>query len=148
MKIAIASDHAGFEMKDFVKSYLEKKGIFFKDFGTDSEESVDYPDFAKKVCEAVLSEGFERGILVCGTGLGMSISANRFVGIRAVLCHDLYTAEYSRLHNDANVLCLPGRLIGKGLAEKILDLWFSTPFEGGRHRKRIDKIDEIAKEKK
>jgi ribose 5-phosphate isomerase B len=148
MKIAIGSDHAGFELKSFVKSYLEKKEHFIKDFGADSEESVDYPDFAKKVCEAVLFEGFERGILICGTGVGMSISANRFKGIRAVLCQDLYTAEYSRLHNDANVLCLPGRLIGKGLAEKILDVWLSVNFEGGRHKRRIDKIDQIAKEKK
>ncbi|MFB3851138.1 MAG: ribose 5-phosphate isomerase B [Acidobacteriota bacterium] len=148
MRIAIASDHAGYELKKFIKDYLQKSGRAVEDFGTDSEESVDYPDFAKKVCEAVLSKGFERGILVCGSGVGMSISANRFKGIRAVLCQDLYTAEYSRLHNNSNVLCLPGRLIGKGLAEKILEVWLKTKFEGGRHLKRIEKIEEIAKETK
>ncbi|MCX7830171.1 MAG: ribose 5-phosphate isomerase B [Acidobacteria bacterium] len=146
MKIALASDHAGLELKNFVKDYLQKSKIVVKDFGTNSEDSVDYPDFAKEVCKAVLSKEFERGILICGSGVGMSISANRFKGIRAVLCQDLYTAEFSRLHNDANILCLPGRLIGKGLAEKIIDIWLKTEFEGGRHQKRIDKIEEIAKE--
>lgn len=147
MKIAIASDHAGFELKSYIKGYLLKKGFFVEDFGTDSEESVDYPDYAKKVCEAILFKGFERGILICGSGVGMSISANRFKGIRAALCQDLYTAEFSRFHNDSNVLCLSGRLIGKGLAEKIVDVWFSTNFEGGRHQKRIEKIEKIMEER-
>lgn len=143
MKIAIASDHAGFELKEYIKNYLIKIGNSVEDFGTDSESSVDYPDFAKKVCKEILSGNFERGILFCGSGVGMSISANRFKGIRAVLCHDLYTAEYSRLHNDCNVLCLPGRIIGKGVAEKIVEIWLKTPFEGGRHKRRIEKIDEL-----
>jgi len=120
MKIAIASDHAGFQLKEQIKKYLIEKGYPVEDFGTDSKNSVDYPDFAKKVCKEILSGNFERGILFCGSGVGMSISANRFRGIRAVLCQDLYTAEYSRLHNDCNVLCLPGRIIGKGVAEKLL----------------------------
>lgn len=146
MKIAIASDHAGFEIKNYIKEYLLEKKLFIEDFGTDSEKSVDYPDFARKVCVAILKNNFNRGILVCGSGVGMSITANRFRGIRAVLCQDLYTAEFSRLHNDSNVLCLPGRLIGKGLAEKIVDIWLKTEFEGGRHKIRIDKIEEVTKE--
>ncbi len=148
MKIAIASDHAGFELKSYIKEYLLKKKLSVEDFGTDSEESVDYPDFAKKLCESILKNNFKRGILICGTGVGMSITANRFKGIRAALCQDLYTAEFSRLHNDSNVLCLPGRIVGKGLAEKIVDVWLKTEFEGGRHKRRIDKIEEVAKEVK
>jgi len=142
MKIALASDHAGFELKSHLVKFLEKSGSDVTDLGTNSEESVDYPDYAKAVCVSVLKGECERGILVCGSGVGMSIAANRFKGIRAVLCNDLYIAEYSRRHNDTNVLCLPGRLMGKGLAEKIVELWLKTPFEGGRHEKRLKKIDD------
>lgn len=146
MKIAVASDHAGFELKEFLKDVLIKLGYLVKDFGTNSLDSVDYPDYAKVVVKAILDGEFERGILVCGTGVGMSISANRFKGIRAVLCQDLYTAEYSRLHNDSNVLCLPSRIIGKGLAQKIVEVWLKTHFEGGRHKRRVEKIDEFDRE--
>ena len=143
MKVAIGSDHAGFKMKEFVKNALEKAGHEVKDVGTGSEESVDYPDFAAAACRLVVGGVAERAVLCCGSGVGMSMAANRFKGIRAVLCTDLYLARYSRLHNDANVLCLPGRLMGEGLAEEILKTWFSTDFEGGRHARRVDKMDNL-----
>jgi ribose 5-phosphate isomerase B len=143
MKIAIGCDHAGLELKNHIRDLLKRTGNEAEDFGTYNESSVDYPDYAKKVCEEVLSGKCERGILVCGSGVGMSISANRFKGIRAVLCTNLYLAEYSRLHNDSNVLCLPGRLMEKELAEKVVDLWLKTVFEGGRHERRVNKMDEL-----
>jgi ribose 5-phosphate isomerase B len=143
MKIAIGSDHAGLELKNHITAFLTKAGSEAYDFGTFDENSVDYPDYAKKVCEAVLSGNYGRGILVCGSGVGMSISANRYKGIRAVLCTNLYLAEYSRLHNDSNVLCLPGRLMEKAFAEKIVNVWLETAFEGGRHERRVKKMDEL-----
>lgn len=142
MKVAVASDHAGIELKEFAKTLLQNMGCEVQDLGTSSEASVDYPDFAQAACRKVLSGEVERGVLVCGSGIGMTMAANRFRGIRAALCSDLYTAKFSRLHNDANVLCLAGRLIGKGLAEEILKVWMSTGFEGGRHERRLKKLDE------
>lgn len=142
MKIAVGSDHAGLEMKEFVKDFLAGLGHEIKDVGTHDGASVDYPDFAQAACRIVLSGDAERAILVCGSGVGMSMAANRFKGIRAVLCTDLYLARFSRLHNDANVLCLPGRLMGTGLAEEVLKVWMTTPFEGGRHLRRVEKMDQ------
>ena len=141
MKLAIGCDHAGFELKEYVKALLFKLGQEVLDVGTDSEASVDYPDYAQAACRAVLEGKAQRAVLVCGSGVGMSMAANRFRGIRAVLCTDLYLAKFSRLHNDANVLCLPGRLMGKGLAEEVVKTWLETPFEGGRHERRVKKMD-------
>jgi ribose 5-phosphate isomerase B len=141
VRIALASDHAGFELKEHLKRFLPGLGHVIEDLGTGSTASVDYPDFARAACSRLLSGHVERAILVCGSGVGMSIAANRMTGIRAVLCTDLYLARFSRLHNNTNVLCLPGRVIGVGLAEEICRTWFETPFEGGRHSRRLEKID-------
>ncbi len=141
--IAIGSDHGGFELKKYVIEYLEKKGIEVKDFGTYSEESVDYPDCAKPVCQSVLDGECERGILICGTGIGISIAANKFKGIRAALCSDAFSAKMSKVHNNANIICLGGRVLGRELAFTIVDAWLSAEFEGGRHVDRINKIHEI-----
>jgi ribose 5-phosphate isomerase B len=141
MKIAVGSDHAGFELKEYVKGILLERQETITDVGTNGLESVDYADFGLKVAELVSRGEVEKGILVCGTGIGMSIIANKVKGIRASLISDLYTAIQSRRHLDANVLVLGGRVIGKGLAEEIVKAWLDTPFEGGRHQKRIDKIN-------
>ena len=141
MKYFIGTDHAGFEVKPFVIEYLQKKGIEVEDLGTYSTESVDYPDFAHKVAEAVLANEGTKGILICGSGIGMSLAANKHTGIRAALCHDYYTAEMARRHNDANVLCFGARIVGLGVIESILEAWLSTEFEGGRHERRVKKID-------
>jgi len=140
MKIAIGSDHAGFELKEYVKGILLDRREVVTDVGTNGTESVDYADFGLKVAELVSKGEAEKGILVCGTGEGMNIIANKVKGIRASLVFDLYTAIQSRRHLDANVLVLGGRVTGKGLAEEIVKVWLDTPFEGGRHQKRIDKI--------
>jgi len=140
--IAIAADHAGFDLKETIKGHLSGRGVAALDLGTDSAESVDYPDFARRVCEAVLSGEAEKGILTCGTGLGMSMMANRYKGIRAALCHDHFTALAARSHNDSNVLVLGGRILGTDLAKEIVDTWLDTPFEGGRHERRTKKFDE------
>jgi ribose 5-phosphate isomerase B len=140
MKIAIGSDHAGFELKEYVKGILLERQETVTDVGTNSPESVDYADFGLKVSELVSRGEAEKGILICGTGEGMSIIANKVKGIRASLIFDLYTAMQSRRHLDANILVLGGRVTGKGLAEEIVRAWLDTPFEGGRHQKRIDKI--------
>jgi ribose 5-phosphate isomerase B len=140
MKIALGSDHAGFELKEDLRAYLAELKIEALDLGTYSEDSADYPDVAAKVAEKVARGEVERGLLICGTGIGMSIVANRFAGVRAALCHDLYTARISREHNNANILALGGRLIGKGLAREILKVWMETEFQGGRHERRIRKI--------
>jgi ribose 5-phosphate isomerase B len=140
MKIAVGSDHAGFELKEYVKMILLERQETVTDVGTDSTESVDYADFGLKVAELVSRGEAEKGILVCGTGIGMSIIANKVKGVRASLIFDLYTAIQSRRHLDANILVLGGRVTGKGLAEEIVKAWLDTPFEGGRHQKRIDKI--------
>ncbi|MCE5312045.1 MAG: ribose 5-phosphate isomerase B, partial [Nitrospiraceae bacterium] len=136
-------DHAGLELKNEVISILKEIGHEFTDFGTDSPASVDYPDFGEKVSTAVSTGKVERGILICGTGIGMSIVANKFRGVRAALCNDLLSARMSRMHNDANLLVMGGRIIGKDLAKEIVKTWFATPFEGGRHCNRLDKINAI-----
>ena len=141
MKLSVAADHGGFELKEAVVRHLRGLGHEVADHGTHSTDSCDYSDFVPAVCQDVRLGRSAFGILVCTTGVGMSIAANRFRGIRAVLCTDLYLAKYSRLHNDANVLCLPGRLLGEGLAEEICRIWLDTPFEGGRHLRRLEKLD-------
>ena len=143
MKIAIGCDHAGTALKKEILPVLAELSIEWKDFGTDSEESVDYPDFGEKVSGAVSKGEAERGILICGTGIGMSIVANKFPGVRASLCNEVYSAKMSRLHNDANLLVLPGRIIDKKTAKDVVRTWFSTPFEGGSHQRRLDKIKAI-----
>lgn len=143
MRAAIGCDHAGIGLKNEILPILEELAVEWKNFGTDSEESVDYPDFGERVAEEVSKGNFDRGILICGTGIGMSIVANKFPGIRAALCNDAYSAKMSRLHNDANVLILPGRIIDNDAAKIIVKIWFSTPFEGGRHQRRLDKIKAI-----
>ena len=145
MKIVIGSDHAGLELKEEIKSLLETGGYEITDVGTNSPASVDYPDFGFEAARLVASGAADRGILVCGTGIGMSIAANKVKGVRAALIHDLYTAIQSRKHNDANVLVLGGRVTGRGLAEEIVKVWLSTEFEGGRHLGRIKKIEAFEK---
>lgn len=145
MKIAIGFDHGGFSLKQTVIDVIEKSGHSYEDFGTFSESSCDYPDFAKAVSEAVAKGEFDRGILVCGTGIGMSIAANKIKGIRCALCHDCFSAKYTRLHNDSNILAMGERVIGKGLAAEILNIFLNTEFEGGRHAQRIAKISELEK---
>jgi ribose 5-phosphate isomerase B len=140
MLIAIGSDHAGLELKTELIVLLGELGHKCKDFGTDSPQSVDYPDFGEKVAASVARGEVERGILICGTGIGMSIVANKFAHIRAALCNDLFTAKMSRLHNDANILVLGGRIVGKDLAKEIVRTWITTPFESGRHLNRLAKI--------
>lgn len=146
MKVAIASDHAGYKLKEYVKKYLYSKGYDVIDYGTVSEEPVDYPDFIKLAALAVARKEVERAVVICGSGIGASIVANKIPGVRAALCLDEYSAEFSRKHNDANVLALGGRRLTEEEAERILNIWFSTQFEGGRHQKRIEKIKEIEKE--
>ena len=139
-RLAIASDHGGLEMKRRLVDYLEARDYEVLDLGTDSPESVDYPDFAEKLCRAILDGKADRGILVCGTGIGMSITANKFKGIYAALCTNEFMARMSREHNDSNVLCLGGRVLGDEAAKGIVEVWLNTPFAGGRHTRRIGKI--------
>ena len=138
--LAIGADHGGVRLKEVVVRALEARGIPFVDVGTNDSASVDYPDFAAKVASGVASGDYERGILICGTGIGMSIAANKFFGVRAALCHDTYTARMSRQHNDANVLVLGERVTGPGVAEEIVQVWIDTAFDAGRHSLRVDKI--------
>lgn len=145
MKIAIGSDHAGFELKSEIIVLLKEMGMECIDFGTKGPQSVDYPDFGEKVSKAVSKGEVDRGVLICGTGIGMSIVANKFPNVRASLCNDLFTAKMSRLHNDANILVIGGRIVGKDLAKEIVRVWFSTDFEGGRHLIRLEKINKIEK---
>jgi ribose 5-phosphate isomerase B len=140
MKIALASDHGGYRLKTFIHSTLMSMGYDVMDLGINTAESVDYPDVAKLVTDTIRQGEASRGILVCGSGIGMSIAANRVPEIRAALCHDEYTARMSRAHNDANVLVLGERVLGEGVVKSILDVWFATPFEGGRHCTRIEKL--------
>ena len=140
MKIALGSDHAGWELKEEIKKFLSIQKADYKDFGPYNEESVDYPDYAEKVCESVVSGKYERGILICGTGIGMSIAANKIKGIYAALVDNTFSAEMSIKHNNSNVLVMPGRLIGKTLATEIVKIWMNTAYEGGRHDKRNDKL--------
>jgi len=143
MKIAIGCDHAAFELRDALASLVRGMGHSVVDFGTVGPESVDYPDFGEKVSLAVARGEADRGILICGTGIGMSIVANKFPGVRAALCSEPLGARMSRLHNDANVLVMGARLIGRALAEDVTRVWLETPFEGGRHSRRLDKITRI-----
>lgn len=145
MKIAIGSDHRGYPAKEKIKGLLTELGYEVLDFGTDSPKSFDYPDVALPVAEAVSEAKVDRAILLCGTGLGVSISANKVAGVRAALCHDELTAQMSRQHNDANVLCLAADLIGEALLRRIVEVWLETAFEGGRHSRRVQKIMEIEK---
>ncbi|NLT94358.1 MAG: ribose 5-phosphate isomerase B [Clostridia bacterium] len=143
MRIALGSDHGGFLLKEEIKKYLEKKGIEYKDFGTNSTDSCDYPDIALPAAQAVASGQFDRGILICGTGIGIGIAANKVPGIRAALCHDTFSARASREHNNANILTMGERVIGRGLALDIVDVWLNTEFAGGRHQRRVEKIHQI-----
>ena len=144
MKIAIGSDHRGFEIKKVLISLLESLGNQAQDMGSFSDASVDYPEFASKVASAVENNSCDRGVLICGSGIGMSIAANKFKGVRATLCHDLHTAEMCRRHNDSNLLVM-GEALGAELSLAMLKVWLSTPFEGGRHQDRLDLINEIEK---
>ena len=143
MKIAIGSDHRGFEAKRRLVAQLRRSGHEVLDVGTDSRDSVDYPDFAFEVAKAVSTGRVERGILLCGTGIGMCIAANKIDGVRAVTCHDDVTAEMSRRHNDANIMCLSADLLGERLLNRIVEIWLRTQFEGGRHQRRIEKIEQL-----
>ncbi len=146
MKIAIGSDHGGYRLKEEVKKYLDEKNIEFVDLGCKSEESVDYPDIASKVVKVVQNKECDQGILICRSGIGMSIVANKFKGIRCALCHNEYTAKYARLHNDSNVLAMGADDLTTNEAICILRMWFATEFEGGRHTERIELIKEIEDE--
>lgn len=141
--IAIGSDHGGFALKEEIKKWMAEKGIPFQDFGCPSTASVDYPDYGLAVAQAVASGQCEKGILVCGTGIGISIAANKVKGIRAACCSDCFSAEMTRRHNDANILCMGGRVVGPGLALKMTELFLFTEFEGGRHANRLAKITQI-----
>jgi len=141
MFIAIASDHAGFALKKELEAALVARLVTVEDLGTHDTTSADYPDYAHRLAEGVASGKWERGILVCGTGVGMSISANRHKGVRAVVCSEPYTARLSRQHNDSNVLCMGARVVGPGMALDILDAWLGAAFEGGRHAPRVAKIE-------
>ncbi|HPL82480.1 MAG TPA: ribose 5-phosphate isomerase B [Anaerolineaceae bacterium] len=140
MKIAIASDHAGFLLKEQIKNYLDSRLIEYEDFGTHNEESTDYPRYAELVAKAIQSHGFNLGILVCGTGIGMSIAANKFHGIRAAVCSEPFSAILSRRHNNSNVLCIGSRVVGSGLAMLITEGWLNAAYEGGRHERRVGMI--------
>ncbi|MBS3758672.1 MAG: ribose 5-phosphate isomerase B [Desulfobacterales bacterium] len=144
-RIAVGCDHAGFELKEAVKSFLEDDPFDIEDCGTHGKASVDYTEFGARVAQKVASGDYEKGILICGTGLGMSMIANRFPGVRAALCNDLFSAIMSRRHNDANILIMGGRVVGTDLAREILRAWLETSFEGGRHKERIVNIDARAK---
>jgi len=145
MKIAIGCDHGGFNLKGAVIKHLQEKNIEVKDFGTYSEESCDYPDFGVKVAEEVVQGNYDFGIVICGTGIGISISANKVPGARAALCHDTFSARSTREHNNANILALGERVIGVGLALDIVDAFLNGNFQGGRHERRVSKISEIEK---
>ncbi len=143
MRVAIASDHGGVNIREEIKNLLEEMGIAFEDFGCECGTSVDYPDYALPVAEKVANGEFDRGILICGTGIGMSIAANKVKGIRCALVHDAFSAKATRQHNDSNILAMGERVIGPGLAREIAKIWLTTEYEGGRHENRLNKIKEI-----
>lgn len=143
MKIAIGSDHGGYELKKEIIEYLKEKGFEYNDFGTKSKESVDYPDFGKKVSESVAKGEYDKGIVICGTGIGISISCNKVRGIRCALCSDIYSAKKASEHNNANVIALGGRVLGVDLAKAIVEAYLESEFEGGRHARRVNKIMDI-----
>lgn len=144
--VVIASDHGGLELKDAIKKCLVSRGLSVQDFGTDNGDSVDYPDFGEKVARAVSSAEAERGILICGTGIGMSIVANKFPGVRAALVNDPFTARMAKEHNNANVLVMGGRVITPEVACRLVEIWLDSEFEGDRHQRRLDKISQIEDE--
>ena len=148
MKIAVASDHRGFDVKGKILALVNDLGHEAIDYGPSTTESVDYPDFAARVAADVSEGRIDRGILICGTGIGMCITANKFSGVRAAACHDDLTAEMSRLHNDANVLCLSGDLLGDRLINRMVEIWVSAEFEGGRHARRVEKISDMEQQLK
>ncbi|PQL19270.1 ribose 5-phosphate isomerase B [Veillonella denticariosi JCM 15641] len=145
MKVAVGCDHGGLHLKEEIKELLSDLGHDVKDFGTYTSESCDYPDIAVPVANAVVSGEMDRGILICGTGIGIGIAANKIKGVRAALCHDSFSAKYSRAHNDANILTMGERVIGPGLAKDIVIIWMATDFEGGRHERRVEKIKALEK---
>lgn len=145
-KMVIGCDHGGLELKNEIIKHLEGRGIEVTDVGTYTSASCNYPDYAKALCEKIQSGEFERGILVCGTGIGMSMAANKHKGIRAACCSDTFSARMTRMHNDANVLCIGGRVVGAGLAIDMVNLFVDTEFEGGRHQARVDMLADIEKE--
>lgn len=147
MQIGLACDHAGFELKEELKAFLKSLGVKAIDMGAFNEDSVDYPDFGMLVAEKVSRGELEKGILICGTGIGMSMVANKFPRIRAAVANDLYSSRCSREHNDANILIMGGRTVGKDLAKEIVRVWLETPFAGGRHKRRIEKIEALEREK-
>lgn len=140
MLVAIGSDHGGFRLKEEIKQFMDEQGIAFRDFGTYSTDSVDYPDISRSVAQSVAAGECNRGIIICGTGIGVSIAANKIKGIRAALCHDVYSAQMSREHNDANILTMGERVVGFGLARAIVEKWLATEFAGGRHERRVCQI--------
>lgn len=144
--IALGSDHGGYQLKETIKKHLEEKGYEVKDYGTYSEESCDYPQYGKAVGKAVASGECEKGILVCGTGIGISLAANKVKGIRAAVCSDTFSAKYTRLHNDANILAMGQRVVGPGLALELVDIFLNTEYEGGRHQRRVDQLMAIENE--
>ena len=144
--IILASDHGGLELKDAIKAYLTDHGIAVRDLGTMNGESVDYPDYAEKVARAIARGEVDRGVLICGTGIGMSIVANKFPGVRAALISDEFTAQMSKEHNNANIIVMGGRVLERDRALAMLRIWLETPFEGGRHQRRLDKIAQIEEE--
>ncbi len=143
--IAMGCDHGGYALMQQVKDFLDEQNISYVDYGCYSEDSVDYPDIAQKVCSEVVNGTCDKGLLFCGTGIGMSIAANKINGIRAAVCSDWFSAKYTRLHNDANVLCLGGRVVGAGLACELVDVFLKTDYEGGRHQNRLNKIAALEK---
>lgn len=145
MKYYIGADHAGIDIKAYVKDLFEKRGHEVIDLGPNTKDRVDYPDYAAKVCKSVLENEGSKGILICGSGIGMSMAANKFDGIRAALCHNEYSAKMGREHNDANVICLGERVSGFGMVEAIVDAWNDSSFQGGRHEGRVDKINALSK---
>lgn len=138
--VALAADHGGYELKEAIRQHLDEIGVAYKDFGSFSGEACDYPDMAEAACRAVVAGECDKALLFCGTGVGISMSANKIKGIRACCCSDAFSAEYTRRHNDANALCLGGRVVGAGLGIYLVDLFLNTPFEGGRHQRRIEKM--------
>jgi len=145
MKIVLASDHGGFQLKETIKEHLIKNGYTITDIGVYNTDSADYPDYGKRAAEMVANKESDRGIIICGTGIGISIAANKVNGIRCALCTNEFMAKMSRMHNDANMLALGERVLGKGIALDIVDIWLSTEFEGGRHENRVKKLMEIEK---
>ena len=138
--IAVCCDHGGLSLKQEVLRHLEEKGLEYKDFGTNSPESCDYPDIVKPLCQAIQRGECDKGVIICGTGIGISMAANKMKGIRAALCHDSFSAEFPRRHNDSNIIAFGARVIGPGLALQLLDIFLNTPFEGGRHAVRVEKM--------